>query len=104
MTVRSPAVAGMFYAADPRALRRSIDAAFADAVPSDPGARVPKALVVPHAGYVYSGAVAASAFARVAAARDTIERVVLLGPSHRVFLRGLAVPSVDALSTTTILR
>ena len=59
----------------------------------------PKAVIVPHAGYVYSGAVAASAYARLAAGRDTIRRVVLFGPTHRVPVRGLAVPSVRAFAT-----
>ena len=99
MTVRPPAVAGMFYPADAPTLRREIDASFADAVDPPPGAGVPKALIVPHAGFVYSGPVAASAFARLAPARDVIERVVLLGPSHRVYLRGLAVPSADSFDT-----
>jgi AmmeMemoRadiSam system protein B len=59
----------------------------------------PKAVIVPHAGYVYSGAVAGSAYARLAAWRDTIRRVVLFGPTHRVPLRGLAVPSARAFAT-----
>lgn len=99
MNVRAPAVAGMFYAADPRSLRRSIDESFADAVRTRPGSAVPKAIIVPHAGYVYSGAVAASAFARVAPARGVVNRVVLLGPSHRVYVRGVAVSSAAAFET-----
>ncbi len=59
----------------------------------------PKAVIVPHAGYVYSGPVAASAFAQVARRREEVERVVLLGPAHRVWLEGLAVPSCDAFDT-----
>ena len=62
-------------------------------------APVPKALVVPHVGYVYSAAIAASAYARIIPARSTIRRVVLLGPSHRVYVRGLAASSVDAFAT-----
>ena len=77
MSVRPPAVAGMFYPADHDRLVAALDAAFDDAVQPPPGARVPKALVAPHAGYVYSGAVAASAYLRVQPARDTIRRVVL---------------------------
>jgi AmmeMemoRadiSam system protein B len=68
-------------------------------VPRPPDAPVPEAIVVPHAGYVYSGAIAASAYARIVPARSIIRRVVLLGPSHRVPVRGLAVPSVDAFET-----
>jgi AmmeMemoRadiSam system protein B len=99
ITVRPPAVAGTFYPAGPDAVRRSIGDAFADAVPRPADATVPEAIVVPHAGYVYSAAIAASAYDRIAPARDTIRRVVLLGPSHRVPVRGLAVPSVDAFET-----
>jgi AmmeMemoRadiSam system protein B len=58
-----------------------------------------KALVVPHAGYVYSGPVAASAYALLASLRDRIRRVVLLGPSHRVGFEGLAASSADAFET-----
>src|SRR5690606_25247712 len=79
--------------------RAAVDRAFAGAVPADPGALVPEALVVPHAGYVYSGPVAATAYARLRPGRDRIRRVVLLGPSHRVPLRGLGLSSADAWST-----
>ena len=60
---------------------------------------VPKALIAPHAGYVYSGPIAASAYALLAPARERIERVVLLGPAHRVFVRGLAATDADAFAT-----
>ncbi|MFW2383920.1 MAG: AmmeMemoRadiSam system protein B, partial [Acidimicrobiales bacterium] len=99
MSSRPPAVAGVFYPSDPEDLRRSIETAFAHAAPLAPESTAPKALVVPHAGYIYSGAVAASAFRRIASARTQIERVVLLGPSHRVYVRGMAVPSVDSFDT-----
>ena len=59
----------------------------------------PKALIVPHAGYIYSGPVAAAAYASLANVRDVIRRVVLLGPVHRVPVRGLALPGVDAFAT-----
>jgi len=59
----------------------------------------PKAIIVPHAGYIYSGQIAAAAFARLAAARETIRRVILLGPVHRVAVHGLALPGVDAFET-----
>ena len=97
--VRPPAVAGSFYPGTPDSLREAIRQAFADAVITAIDAPVPKALVVPHAGYMYSGAIAASAYARIIPARSTIRRVILLGPSHRVRVRGLAVPSVDAFET-----
>jgi AmmeMemoRadiSam system protein B len=64
-----------------------------------PAGPCPKALIVPHAGYVYSGPIAASAFARVAPHGDRIERVVLVGPAHRVFVEGLASPGAAKLAT-----
>jgi MEMO1 family protein len=98
-SVRPPAVAGSFYPGSPDALAVAIRQAFdAAAIPAT-DAPVPKALIVPHAGYVYSGAIAASAYARILRARTTIRRVVLLGPSHRVYVRGLALPGVDAFRT-----
>ena len=60
---------------------------------------VPKAVIAPHAGYIYSGPIAASAYARLAPARDTIKRVVLLGPSHFVSFDGLAATSAEAFAT-----
>ena len=60
---------------------------------------VPKALIVPHAGYLYSGAVAAQAYARLRPVAERIKRVVLLGPVHRVPVRGLALPGVLAFAT-----
>jgi hypothetical protein len=94
---RPPAVAGMFYPGDPATLARHVDDALAAArracdVP-------PKALIAPHAGYVYSGPIAANAYASLEPLRDTIRRVVLLGPCHRVAVRGLALPSADAFDT-----
>lgn len=95
-TVRQPAVAGMFYPDDPRVLRSMIDE-FLRTAKSDGGA--PKALIAPHAGYVYSGPIAASAYARLASVRDTVRRVVLLGPSHRVPFHGLAASSASQFLT-----
>jgi AmmeMemoRadiSam system protein B len=99
-SVRSPAVAGSFYPADADALRSLVDRylqqALQNAAPQGPA---PKALIAPHAGFVYSGPVAASAYALLAPRRAAIERVVLFGPSHRVPLRGLAAPSCDAYRT-----
>ncbi len=94
--IREPAVAGSFYPAEPEMLRADIRR-YLDAVRGD--APVPKAIIVPHAGYVYSGAVAASAYARLVAARGVIRRVVLLGPSHRVGFRGLATSSAELFRT-----
>ncbi|MDJ0849788.1 MAG: AmmeMemoRadiSam system protein B [Myxococcota bacterium] len=67
--------------------------------PAPGGAGVPKALIAPHAGYVYSGPVAGSAYALLAGQRDVVTRVVLLGPAHRVYVRGLAAPDADAFAT-----
>jgi AmmeMemoRadiSam system protein B/AmmeMemoRadiSam system protein A len=68
--------------------------------PPTPGERLPpKLLIVPHAGYVYSGPVAGRAYVHLARSAGRIARVVLLGPAHRVALRGLAVPTVDAFTT-----
>ncbi len=96
ITVRNPAVAGTFYPASPAELKATIDEYLGAAKTSGP---VPKALIAPHAGFVYSGPVAASAYARIAPARDTITRVILLGPAHRVAVASLALPSVDSLAT-----
>ncbi len=94
--IRPPAVSGMFYPGDPKELASDVNAMLAAARP--PALR-PKALIVPHAGYVYSGPVAAYAYALLAPLRGTIERVVLFGPAHRVYVRGLAVPTADAFAT-----
>lgn len=91
--IRKPAVAGLFYPDDPGELARTVDGLLGSAA----GEPVPglRALVAPHAGYVYSGPVAATAFARVPSAA----RVALLGPSHFVPLGGLAVSAADAWTT-----
>jgi AmmeMemoRadiSam system protein B len=98
-TIRPPAVAGMFYPADQRQLHDEVTHYLNAAIGSRTDALVPKAIIAPHAGYVYSGPVAASAYARLLPARDRIHRVVLLGPSHHVPFRGLASSSVDAFVT-----
>jgi AmmeMemoRadiSam system protein B len=64
-----------------------------------PTSPIPKALIVPHAGYIYSGSTAALAYARLAGARQTIRRVILLGPVHRVPVRGLALPEATTFAT-----
>jgi MEMO1 family protein len=97
--VRPPTVAGFFYPSDPDELAVSIKACFDDAVRPTEGAAPPKALVVPHAGYVYSGPIAATGYLRLAPVAETVRRVVLLGPSHRVPLHGLAVSGAEAFAT-----
>jgi AmmeMemoRadiSam system protein B len=94
--VRPPAVAGQFYSADPRRLRHELEALLAG--PSTFPDR-PKALIAPHAGYVYSGGVAGKAFALLRNAAAEVTRVVVIGPAHYVALRGIAVPTVDAFAT-----
>lgn len=95
-SVRTPAVAGLFYPADPRQLAHDVQALLDAASPHD---LTPKALIAPHAGYIYSGPVAASAYATLAPLATRIRRVVLLGPTHRVAVRGLALPGVEAFDT-----
>jgi MEMO1 family protein len=101
MTAMRPAVvAGKFYPGAPRVLQADVRTYVGDATARLPQRTAqPKAVIVPHAGYVYSGAVAGSAYARLAAGRDVIRRVVLFGPTHRVPVRGLALPSARAFST-----
>jgi AmmeMemoRadiSam system protein B/AmmeMemoRadiSam system protein A len=97
--VRPAAVAGMFYPRDARVLERDV-ADLLDGVENlAPRFGHPKALIVPHAGYVYSGPVAARAYDELGAARGIVKRVVLLGPVHRVPVRGLALPGSDAFET-----
>lgn len=97
-SLRPAAVAGLFYPADPAQLGADIDAYLAQARP--PAAAGPiKALIVPHAGYVYSAPIAATAYAALAPQAGRIRRVILLGPTHRVAVRGLAVPTVDSFAT-----
>jgi len=95
---RPAAVAGTFYPASSAELRRQVDELL-DAPPAAVAGSAPKALIAPHAGYVYSGPIAASAYAQVSPHRDRIRRVVLLGPVHRVPVRGLALPGVQRFAT-----
>ncbi|WP_114947917.1 AmmeMemoRadiSam system protein B [Microvirga calopogonii] len=95
--LRPAAVAGQFYPPSPHQLRTTVEALLA-------GARIapvaaPKAIIVPHAAYIYSGAVAATAFAALQPHAGTITRVVLIGPAHYMPFRGLAVPTVDTFET-----
>jgi AmmeMemoRadiSam system protein B len=87
----------MFYPDAPERLARDVRDYLAAVAPCE--ARPPKAVIVPHAGYVYSAPIAACAYARLAPLRDTVSRVVLLGPTHRVPVRGLATTSASAFAT-----
>lgn len=98
-SIRPAAVAGMFYPEAPAVLAAEVQAYLGEAAPAATVAGLPKALIVPHAGYVYSGPIAAAAYRRLAGYADAIGRVVLFGPTHRVAVQGLAVPSVRAFAT-----
>jgi hypothetical protein len=98
-TVRPAAVAGLFYPGERQTLAAEVETLLATAGEPQPRLGFPKVLVVPHAGYVYSGAIAARAYDELTPARGIVRRVVLLGPVHRVPLRGLAVPSAEAFAT-----
>lgn len=98
--LRPAAVAGAFYPGDAGQLSRTLDDLLAEARRhTPPKAPPPKAIIAPHAGYVYSGPVAARAYARLAPLAGRVTRVVLLGPAHRVAFRGMALPTVDAFAT-----
>jgi len=98
-SVRPPAVARLFYPGDARSLAEEVAAHLdqTEETPLAPG--FPKAVIVPHAGYVYSGPVAASAYDLLRPARGIVTRVVVLGPCHRVAVRGLALPQASAFDT-----
>lgn len=98
-SVRPAAVAGMFYPGDARTLAQELNELFGGVEPAQARLGFPKALIVPHAGYIYSGGVAAHAYEELAAARGLVKRVVMLGPVHRVPVRGLAIPSDEAFAT-----
>ena len=94
---RPPAVAGTFYQGDPERLAGEIALMLAESRPGlHPAPIRPKALIVPHAGHIYSGPIAARAYALLVPLHAAISRVVMLGPAHRVAVRGLALP--DALA------
>jgi len=97
MQIRQPAVAGLFYPANPNELANMVDGFLAEAPAGT--ADSPKAIIVPHAGYIYSGPIAAAAYRKLEPLRERITRVVLLGPSHRVGFFGLAVSSADMFHT-----
>jgi AmmeMemoRadiSam system protein B len=97
-SIRPAAVAGTFYAGEPAALAAEIAAFLEEARPEDRH-RPPKAIIAPHAGYVYSGPIAASIYRRLAPLAGVVKRVVLAGPAHRVYVSGAAIPSVRAFSS-----
>jgi MEMO1 family protein len=94
--VQRASVAGMFYPGEPDKLARMVETMLADTRPEGPP---PAAIIAPHAGYVYSGPIAASAYARLAPLRDTVTRVILIGPAHRLAFHGIAAPAADSFET-----
>jgi AmmeMemoRadiSam system protein B len=94
--IRPAAVAGLFYPADAAQLHTDIQSMLSAVQHAE---AAPKALIVPHAGYIFSGPVAASAYAQLKNIRHTVKRVIVLGPCHRVPLRGLATSSADYFET-----
>lgn len=97
--IRLPAVAGRFYPADPKALGEMVRSCLERAPVPPEGAPCPRALIAPHAGYVYSGVAAAAAYNCLRPHRGLLWRVVLLGPAHRVGFRGLALTTADTYRT-----
>ena len=95
--IKPPAVAGMFYPGAAEQLRRDVDAYLAEAEPRNE--LTPKALICPHAGYIYSGPVAASAYRQLKLLEHPVERVLMFGPAHRVGFQGIAVHSADCFQT-----
>lgn len=96
---RPAAVAGYFYPADAAELTHAVEECLASAAPEAAAHGRPKAIVAPHAGYIYSGPIAGSAYAAIRRFAAEIQRVVLLGPAHHVPLRGLAASSAAAFAT-----
>jgi len=94
---RPTAVAGTFYPGEAVSLAREV-ASYMSTARAAPGTS-PKAIIAPHAGYIYSGPIAASAYAQVAARRGQVSRVVLAGPAHRVYVTGAAVPAARAFAS-----
>ena len=96
--IRPAALAGTFYPYAKQVLASDVNALLEEAKLLSP-LMTPKAIIVPHAGYIYSGLTAAFAYAGLSGIRHKIRRVVLLGPVHRVAVRGLALPGADAFET-----
>jgi MEMO1 family protein len=96
-SVRLPAVAGTFYPGDPATLRRTTGGLLAAA--REAAAPSPCAIIAPHAGYLYSGPVAAEAFTAVKLLGGTVRRAVVIGPAHYVSFRGIAAPSAASFAT-----
>ena len=98
--IRPPAVAGQFYPADPGELRYQVDRMLTQAdLLEHPDGALPKAIIAPHAGYVYSGQIAANVYGRLKPLASKITRVILIGPAHRVYVPGIALPTVAGFAS-----
>jgi AmmeMemoRadiSam system protein B len=95
--IRYPAVAGQFYPGEAEQLKRSVEGYLANSV--EAAGKPPKAIIAPHAGYIYSGPIAGTAYSYLAQANGNVKRVVLIGPSHRAATRGLAASAAQAFAT-----
>src|SRR5512137_2337957 len=98
MRTRPPAVAGMFYSDKPQELAAAVRSYVAEAKPAALS-KPPKAVVAPHAGYIYSGPIAGTAYATLVDRGKDIERIILVGPSHRVAFPGVAASGAGAFET-----
>jgi hypothetical protein len=98
-SIRPAAVAGTFYPGEPSALAAEVAAYIGEGARRPADARPPKAIIAPHAGYMYSGVIAGSVYSRLGALRGQVRRVVLAGPGHRVYVRGAAIPSVRSFAS-----
>ena len=98
--IRAPAISGTFYPSDPSELEASVQYFLREADEHfESTTSAPKAIIAPHAGYIYSGLTAAAVYNRLHPAREIIKRVVILGPCHRVAINGLALPSTEIFQT-----
>jgi len=97
MSTRPTAVSGLFYPEQANMLESEVRDFLAGKTQTVNGQ--PKAIIVPHAGYIYSGAVAASAYQYVQAFKNSFTKVLLLGPSHRVAFSGIATPGCEYFSS-----
>ncbi|KTD82528.1 AmmeMemoRadiSam system protein B [Legionella waltersii] len=96
MNVHQAAVAGYFYPSDPALLKKTIQDLINNAPVYTP---IPKAIIVPHAGYVYSGPIAATSYASLASKKNSIKKIVILGPAHTLYFKGIAYDPVDEFAT-----
>ena len=95
--IQYPAVAGLFYPADPIELRKQVQTFLTEGHSGQ--VKAPKALIAPHAGYIYSGPVAGHAYAQLEPVENRIHRVVILAPSHRMAFSGLSYSSAELFRT-----